>query len=247
MYGATAHCSSSIAAFDAAREARQLAAAGVAQDVHEEQPVLRARVAEPEHRARARRAVDVRHAEGLVAHDRDVRARRVGALDVARRHAERAVLEVLGDVGGLQPRRRVDEVAVHRQLVAAVRDRRAGRQEGAELGSVVAPARAGRAGCCGSRPRRWPGRPAAPGPVTGTTPGGMTVGIGGSGSCAAALAPRSGGRRRPRRRAWTRRSRYPGNRRSIRAPCPRTCRRRAEQARAARPAATRRAARSPAL
>ena len=51
VYGATAHCSASIAALGAAGEARQLRAPGVAQHVHEEQPVLGARVAEAEHRA----------------------------------------------------------------------------------------------------------------------------------------------------------------------------------------------------
>ena len=55
-----------------AREARQLGPAGVTQDVHEEQPVLGADVPEPEHRARAGLAVDVRDAEALVAHHGDV-------------------------------------------------------------------------------------------------------------------------------------------------------------------------------
>jgi hypothetical protein len=85
----------------AAGEARQLAAPGVAQHVHEEEPVLRAHVAEPEHRAVARRAEDVRHAEALVAHDRDVLARRVAALGVAVAHAEGRVLEEAPDLVGL--------------------------------------------------------------------------------------------------------------------------------------------------
>ena len=39
-----------------------------------------------------------------------------GALDVVRLHAEGGVLEVLAQVVGLQPGRRVDEVLVHREL-----------------------------------------------------------------------------------------------------------------------------------
>ena len=133
-----------LALVGAAGEARELAAPRVAQHVHEEQPVLGADVAEAEHRRRARRAVDVRDAEAAVAHDGDVGARVIGPLDRVGRHAERAVLEVLRDLGRLQPGRGVDEVVVHRQLVAAVRDRRAGRQVGGELGQRIAPARARR-------------------------------------------------------------------------------------------------------
>jgi hypothetical protein len=128
----------------AAREPRQLAAPGVAQHVHEEQPILGARVAEAEHRPVARRAVDVRHAEALVAHDRDVRARRVAALYVALADPERRVLEEAADLPGLQPGRRVDEVAVHAELVAAVRHRLAGAEEREQLGRAVVAARAGR-------------------------------------------------------------------------------------------------------
>jgi hypothetical protein len=82
----------------AAGEARQLAAAGMAQHVHEEQAVLGAGVAEPEHRAVARPAVDVRDAEGLVAHDRHVRARGGRPLRLPGPHAEARVLEVAGDL-----------------------------------------------------------------------------------------------------------------------------------------------------
>ena len=128
----------------AAREARQLAAAGVPQRVHEEQAVLRARVAEAEHRPVARGAVDVRDAEAAVAHDRDVRARGVRALDVVGPHAEARVLEVARDLLGREARSRVHEVAVHRQLVAAVRDRLAGGEVGGELDRVVAAAGARR-------------------------------------------------------------------------------------------------------
>ena len=128
----------------AAREVGQLGPARVAQDVHEEQPVLRGRVARPEHGAVARGAVDVRHAEAAVAHDRDVPARGVGPLGLAVGHAEARVLEVVRQLLGGQPRRGVHQVAVHAELVAAVRHRRARGEEGRQLGAVVAPARAGR-------------------------------------------------------------------------------------------------------
>ena len=84
VYGATSHCVGVLGGVGAAGEARELSAAGVAQRVHEEQAVLGGGVAEPEHRAVAVAAVDVRDAEALVAHDRDVAARGVAALDVAR-------------------------------------------------------------------------------------------------------------------------------------------------------------------
>ena len=126
----------------AAGEAREAPAAGVAQRVHEEQAILGGDVAEAEHRAVARLAVHVRDAEALVAQDRDVRARGVAALDLAGGHAEARVLEVLRDARGLQPGRRVHEVAVHPELVAAVRLLRPGGEEGGELRDVVEPARA---------------------------------------------------------------------------------------------------------
>ena len=47
----------------AAGERGELAAAEVAEDVHEEEPVLGGRVADAEHRALAGVGVDVRHAE----------------------------------------------------------------------------------------------------------------------------------------------------------------------------------------
>ena len=118
-----AHCSASIARLPgAADEARQLGAAGVAQHVDEEQAVLGGDVAGAEHRAAAGGAIDVRHAEALVADDRDVAARasmvRSTSLGL---DAERGVLEVLADVARPSARGRVDEVAVHRQLVVVVR------------------------------------------------------------------------------------------------------------------------------
>ena len=132
----------------AARERGQLRPPGVAQGVHHEQPVLGAHVAEPEHRARARGAVDVRHAEVAVAHDRHVvtAGRRVDPLRLVLLHAEGGVLEVLGDVGGAQPGGGVDEVAVHLKLlggvlrtrrVRAVRlGRRAGGEECRDVGAA---------------------------------------------------------------------------------------------------------------
>ncbi len=122
----------------AAGEARQLAAAGVAQHVHEEEAVLGGRVAEPEHRAVAGLAVDVGDAEALVAHDRHVGARRVDALGVVRLDAERRVLEVVRDLARLQARASRTQVAVHAELVAAVGDGRAGGEEAASCDRVVA-------------------------------------------------------------------------------------------------------------
>ena len=84
------HTSSSIALFGAAGEARQLRAPGVAQHVHEEQPVLGADVARAEQRVRARGAVDVRNAEARVADHDHAGARAVGALLLADRDAEAA-------------------------------------------------------------------------------------------------------------------------------------------------------------
>jgi hypothetical protein len=127
----------------AAREARQLAAAGVAQHVHEEQAVLGPGVAEPEHRAVARAPVDVGDAEALVAHDHHVVARHVAALDVRGAHAERRVLVEARDVGGRQPGHVVDEVAVHAELLAAVRDGLPGGDERRQLGQGVQAARPG--------------------------------------------------------------------------------------------------------
>ena len=105
----------------AADERRELGAAEMAQDVDEEEAVLGRGVAEAELGAGAGGAVDVRHAELRVAHDRDVVARALGALDVARPHAEGGVLVVAGNVGLADVRRAEDEVGVHVALVGVVR------------------------------------------------------------------------------------------------------------------------------
>jgi hypothetical protein len=104
----------------AAREGGEPGAPGVAQHVHDEEAVLGAHVAQPEHRPGARLAVHVRDAEAGVAHDGHVVAWRVGALGLPRLDAEARVLEVLREVLALQARRRVDEVGVHLQLVRGV-------------------------------------------------------------------------------------------------------------------------------
>lgn len=102
-------------------EGGQLAAAGVAQDVHLEEAILRRHVAQAEHGAGTGGAVHVRNAELLVAYDGDVGARADAAGDVTRLDAEARVLEVLGHVGGVQARRAVEQVAVHRVLIVGVR------------------------------------------------------------------------------------------------------------------------------
>ena len=108
-------------AFGAARERGQFGAPGVAQQVHQEQPVLRARVARAEHHARARAAVDVGHAEGPVALDRNVRARAFNGCGFAFLDPECGVLEIFGNLRMRQCRRGVQEVGVQRQLVCEVR------------------------------------------------------------------------------------------------------------------------------
>ena len=120
----------------AADEGGQLRAAQVAQHVDEEQAVLRGRVAGAEHRPGARGPVDVGDPEALVAHDGDVGARRDGGLDVLGLHAEGRVLVVAPEVLGLEARGRVHQVAVHRELVVAVRRALARGQEGRELDPV---------------------------------------------------------------------------------------------------------------
>jgi len=104
----------------AADERGQFGFGGVAQHVHQEQPVLGARIARAEHNAGARAAVDVRDAEAAVALDRHVRpgARRRG--DIAFFDAERRVLEVAGDLRVRERGRRVQEVRVQRELIGEV-------------------------------------------------------------------------------------------------------------------------------
>ena len=111
----------------AAGEARELAAAGVAQGVHEEEAVLGSGIAGAEHGARAGRAVDVGGAE-LVADDRDVVARAVGPVDVGGLDAEAAVVEVVVEIGLVQRRIVEDQVRIWGELVVAV-----GRQRSAGL------------------------------------------------------------------------------------------------------------------
>ncbi len=116
----------------AAGERRQLRATRVPQHVHEEQPILGRGVAGAEHRARARLPVDVGNAE-VVADDRDVVARALGALEVPRLHPEGRVLVEARDVGALQPGHRIREVRVHPKLVVAVGRHSAGRLEGDDV------------------------------------------------------------------------------------------------------------------
>jgi hypothetical protein len=92
----------------------------VAQDVHEEEPVLSADVPGPEDDVGAGVAVDVRDPECLVADDDHARPRAVGALGLTGGDAEAGVLEVVADVGRRQAGRRVDQVAVHAELVVGV-------------------------------------------------------------------------------------------------------------------------------
>ena len=116
-----------------ADEGGQLRAADVAQDVHREQPVLRAHVAGAEHRAVARGAVDARDAEPLVAQDRDVVARAVALLDVALAHTEARILEVRAQVAGLHGRAGEHEVLVGLELIVGVRRAPLGDAEGGEV------------------------------------------------------------------------------------------------------------------
>src|SRR5205085_1475638 len=110
--------------------------AEVAEYVEEEEAILGRRVAEPELRSRACAAVDVRDAV-VVAHDRHVLSRAVLALDVARLDSEAGVLEEAVDAGVVQGRVRVEEVAVERELVVAVRRTRLGGLEAGEVDGVV--------------------------------------------------------------------------------------------------------------
>jgi hypothetical protein len=128
----------------AADERRQLGAAQVAEHVDEEEAVLRGGVACAEHRAGARRAVDVGDAEGLVAHDGDVAARADARRHVRGLHPEGRVLVEAPEVLGLQARRRVHQIAVHRHLVVVVRGPCARREERRQLDAVGEAVRAGR-------------------------------------------------------------------------------------------------------
>ncbi len=78
----------------AAEEGGEFGAAGVAQDIHQEEAVGGAGVAGAEHRVGAGFAVDVGHAVGGVALDRHARFRFDRRGHFARRHAEGRVLEV---------------------------------------------------------------------------------------------------------------------------------------------------------
>ena len=82
----------------AADERAEFPATGVAQHVDEEQAILGRDVAQAEHRRLTGRAVDVRHAVGAVACDRQTRHRRVRALLIAGRDAEARVLEQRAEV-----------------------------------------------------------------------------------------------------------------------------------------------------
>ncbi len=128
----------------AAGERRQLRAPEVAEDVHEEQTVLGGRVARAEHRPRAAGGVDVGHAEGGVADDRDVVARAVRALRAAVRDAEARVLEQPVERPRVERPRRAQQVAVHTELVVAVGGARAAGQERRELRPVGQAVRARR-------------------------------------------------------------------------------------------------------
>ena len=127
----------------AAGERGELPAAEVAEDVHEEEPVLGGGVPDAEHGALARVGVDVGDAELLVAGDRDVVARAVGALGGSL-DAEARVLEERVERGGVERARRGDQVAVERELVARVLGADARGQEGAQLDGVREATRPGR-------------------------------------------------------------------------------------------------------
>ena len=102
-------------------ERGQLAPADPAQHVHQEEPVLGGGVARAELGARARRAVDVRHAGRLVADDRHVGARFDRALDLVGPHAERRVVEELVDLVRGQALVTLRERVVFPDLVGEVR------------------------------------------------------------------------------------------------------------------------------
>ena len=130
----------------AADEARELRLAGVPQDVHQEQAILGVRVARAEHRVGAGDAVDVRHAELVVAHDRHAGFRRGRRLDVARLDAEGRVLEVLLHLLHAEAALRagVDQALVEFLLVVPMRRQRAVQRVLGELHRVVRARLAGR-------------------------------------------------------------------------------------------------------
>ncbi len=103
-----------------AGEPGELAAAGVAEGVHLEEPVLRRGEPRRELGSRPGGTVDVGNPEVRVPDDHPVVARPLDRPDVAGRDAEARVLEVLGDVLRRETRRLVEEARVHRVLVEAV-------------------------------------------------------------------------------------------------------------------------------
>ena len=95
--------------------------------VHQEQPVLGGRVARTEHHVRARVAIDARHAEAGVAHDRHAGPRHLGPAPVVLPgRAERGVLPVVGERADRQRVRPARDPAVHVELVDERGRRRAG-------------------------------------------------------------------------------------------------------------------------
>ncbi len=105
----------------AARKLRERPLTGVAQRIDEEQPVFGGRPPDSEHQRGACIAVDVRHPELLVAHDRHAWLGALAARDLPALHAERGVLEEVANLRGGDVGRRGREVGVHRQLVVVVR------------------------------------------------------------------------------------------------------------------------------
>src|SRR5207302_6327889 len=103
----------------AAGELSELGPADVTQYVDEEEAVLGGRVADAEHGPVPGGAVDVRDPE-VVPHDGHVTPRAVGALR-APEGAEARVLVVAAQLRRGEPGRRVEQVAVHRELVVVVR------------------------------------------------------------------------------------------------------------------------------
>src|SRR5437588_9541772 len=93
----------------------------MAQDIHQKEAVLSARVASTEHHARARAPVDVGDAEGAIALDRHVRPRAFLRRYIAFLYTKGGVLEVAGDLFAGQRRRGVEKVGIERQLVREVR------------------------------------------------------------------------------------------------------------------------------